>query len=205
MPTPQHANTEMPQPDIGANLKSMRHAQGLSLAKLASLTGISDATLSRVETGKTLVSAHNLYTLSKTLHVDITAFYEPDASPLRSGIRSIARNGLGHEMITDRFVTTVLAGDLANKQMHPSLNVITAQTLEEAGGLIGHMGEEFIMVQEGRLILHSEHYAPVFLETGDSIYFDGSMPHAYLSGDETPARILVIMSMKTHAPTGDVK
>lgn len=189
----QSIETEML--DVGARLKAFRSAKGHSLAKLSEMTGISDATLSRVENGRTLVSAHNLYTLSKVLEVDITAFFDANATPLRSAIRSVTRKGEGQQISTENFVTTVFGADLANKKMHPALNIIDKQTLDEIDGLTAHPGEEFLYVLHGRLILHSQHYAPLYLEAGDSIYFDGSMPHAYLSAAQTPAEILVITSI----------
>lgn len=191
-------------PDIGANLRAIRLEKGLSLAVLAQKSGISDATLSRVETGKTLVSAHNLYTLGKALGVDITAFYAPEARPLRSGVRAITRQGQGHSVETDRFAALILAGDLSHKDMHPSINVITATHLDEVGGMTGHAGEEFLYVLEGHLVLHSAHYAPVLLEQGDSIYFDGSMPHAYLAAKGTKARILVVNATPSSLTTGNL-
>lgn len=179
---------------IGAQLRALRQERGLSLARLAELTGISDATLSRVENAQTLVSAHNLYILAQALAVDITAFYAPAAQPLRSGIRAISRGGAGHQIDTARYAATILGAELAHKKMHPAIDLVSAQDLDAIGGLAAHAGEEFLFVLSGVLILHSAHYAPLRLEAGDSIYFDASMPHAYLSGEECPARILVINS-----------
>ncbi|MBY5932708.1 XRE family transcriptional regulator [Tateyamaria omphalii] len=179
-------------PDIGARLKQLRSEQGWSLAKLAAATGISDATLSRVETGKTLVSAHNLYVLAQVLGVDITAFYSHAAHPLQSGIRSVSRAGQGRDLQTDRFLTTILASDLSKKQMHPAINVVSRDRFGPDDTLSGHPGEEFLYVLEGQLVLHSAHYAPLLLDAGDSIYFDGTMPHAYLAGEGGMARILVL-------------
>jgi transcriptional regulator with XRE-family HTH domain len=194
MPHPEATAPEAPDLCIGTRLREFRMAQGLSLANLSRLTGISDATLSRVENAQTLVSAHNLYILSKALKVDITAFYEPAASPIRTGIRSVSRAGAGRQIDTARFSATVFGADLANKKMHPALDLVSATTLEQVGGLAGHSGEEFLLVLEGALVLHSAHYAPLRLNTGDSIYFDAGMPHAYLAADDTAARILVVNS-----------
>ena len=181
-------------PRIGERLRYHRQARGLSLSALSALTGISDATLSRVENAQTPVSAHNLYILSKALEVDITAFYATQANPIRSGIRSISRQGTGQTVETARFASTILGADLSRKQMHPAIDIVTATTLDAVGGLAPHEGEEFLFVLDGVLVLHSAHYAPLRLEAGDSIYFDGAMPHAYLSPDGRPARILVITS-----------
>ena len=201
MPQPDPLRTNVADIRIGDRLQEFRLAKGFSLAALAKLTGISDATLSRVENAQTLVSAHNLYILSKVLDVDITAFYSLTANPIHSGIRSISRRGDAHKVETARYASVVLGADLANKHMHPVIDFVSATSLEEIGGLAHHGGEEFLFVLDGTLVLHTAHYAPLTLEAGDSIYFDGSMPHAYLTPDGVETQILVINSAKQDDPS----
>ncbi len=177
---------------IGQRIKAFRKARGLSLADLARLTEISEATLSRVENAQTPVSAHNLYILAQVLGVDVTAFFQDAASPIRSGVRSVARRGEGLAMEADRYAARVLCTDLSNKRMHPAINTVTVTTLEAAGGFSSHPGEEFLYVIAGALDLHTEFYAPLRLEAGDAIYFDGAMGHAYVNAGEGPAEILVL-------------
>lgn len=177
---------------IGQQVKELRRQKALSLAELAGLTGISEATLSRVENGQTLVSAHNLYILSQVLGVDITAFFEESPKPIRSGVRSISRLGDGITLETARYRAKVLCTDLSNKKMHPAIDTISVSSLEEAGGFNSHPGEEFLHVLSGKLVLHTEFYAPLLLVAGESIYFDGTMGHAYINSGDAPAEILVV-------------
>ncbi len=60
---------------------------------------------------------------------------------------------------------------------------IRAHSAHEFGELVRHQGEEFIYVLEGRIEVHSEFYDPVALETGEGIYIDSSMGHAYVVGE----------------------
>ena len=46
--------------EIGARINALRKSRGLSLAQLAKATGLSEATLSRIENEQSLVSAHHL-------------------------------------------------------------------------------------------------------------------------------------------------
>jgi transcriptional regulator with XRE-family HTH domain len=177
---------------IGQRINALRKQRGLSLAELAKATGVSEATLSRVENEQTLVSAHHLYQLSRTLGVDITAFFEDGTRPLSNGIRSISRKGEGVALSTARYDAQVLCTDIANKKMHPAIDVVTITSVEEAGGFSRHDGEEFLHVLKGTLVLASEFYEPLTLNEGDSIYFDSHMGHAYLSPDGGPVTILVI-------------
>lgn len=180
---------------VGAQVKAFRKAKKYSLSELARITSISEATLSRVENEQTPVSAHNLYILSQALDVDITAFFEAAAQPMRTGVRSISRAGEQPPIETARYVAEVLSTDLANKKMHPAVNTVTKKSLEEAGGLASHAGEEFLYVLEGQLILYTDFYSPTLLNKGDSIYFDGSMAHAYVAGGDGPAKILVVTNI----------
>ncbi len=180
---------------VGAKLKGFRRAKSLSLSELSKLTGVSEATLSRVENEQTPVSAHNLYILSQALGVDITAFFGDQASPIRNGVRSISRKADRVPVETARYLSNVLCTDLANKKMHPAVNVVEKRSVAEAGGLASHPGEEFLYVLSGKLVLHTDFYAPLLLEEGDSIYFDGMMAHAYIAGGDEPARILVVITV----------
>lgn len=182
---------------VGAKLKAFRRAKSLSLADLAKLTNVSEATLSRVENDQTPVSAHNLYNLSQVLGVDITAFFEEQAHPIRNGVRSITRKSDPQPVETSRYLSDVLCTDLANKKMHPAVNTVDKRSLEEVGGLASHPGEEFLYVLSGKLVLHTDFYAPLLLEEGDSIYFDGMMAHAYIAAGDGPARILVVNTLDT--------
>lgn len=177
---------------LGPRIKTLRKERGLSLAGLAKTTGVSEATLSRVENEQTLVSAHHLYQLAQTLGVDITAFFESGSKSISNGIRSICRKGEGIPLSTARYDAQVLCTDIANKRMHPAIDTVTVRSLEAAGGYSRHDGEEFLHVLAGHLLLATEFYEPVILDPGDSIYFDSHMGHAYLSADGRPVQILVI-------------
>jgi transcriptional regulator with XRE-family HTH domain len=177
---------------IGERLLELRKSRGLTLASLAKLTGISEATLSRAENDIASPNAHNLYVLAKALDVDVTTFFRTDSVSFGAGLRSITRRDAGEKRSTGRYDFELLCADLAHKNMMPSKNRIVVTSLEDAGGLRGHEGEEFVYVLNGALYLHSEQYVPALLETGDSMYFDSNMPHAYVAVDDNGADILSI-------------
>jgi hypothetical protein len=70
--------------------------------------------------------------------------------------------------------------DLRNKRMIPIFGRPRARTLEEFGELVRHAGEEFIFVLTGRVEVHTEFYEPVIVESGQCMYIDSGMGHAYL-------------------------
>lgn len=184
--------------DLGPRLRALRLARGLSLAELAARTGVSEATMSRIETGSSQVSAPHLYGLAQMLGVEISDFFH-ESGALR-GRRSLTRAGEGAAFSTPRLEARLMAGDLRHKAMHPFINRTTAHELTQVGGLMAHAGEEFLHVVQGPLILLSETYNPLRLETGDSLYFDATDPHAYLTDQGAEARFLVISSATSPHP-----
>lgn len=179
-------------PNLGPRIRSLRLARHLSLAEVAAGTGVSEATMSRIETGQSQVSAPHLYGLAQIFGVEISDFFH-DARPT-PGRRSLTREGDGAAFATPRLQARLMAADLRHKAMHPFLNRTTAHDLAQVGGLQAHQGEEYLHVLQGILWFHSESYAPLRLETGDSLYFDASDPHAYLTEPGQVAEFLVVTS-----------
>ena len=172
----------------------MRLAHGFSLARLAAMIPMSEATLSRIENGLSDITAKNLYALATALDAHIEDFFIYRNSSKPAGLRSITRAGCGIPFRSGAFDSRLLSPDLSSKKMTPFLNSTTAQTVAEAGGLNAHPGEEFLLIIDGCLKLHTEYYEPLELGTGDSIYFDATTPHAYVSSSGDPAQFLVVTS-----------
>jgi len=179
-------------PSLGPKIRALRLARQLSLAAVATETGVSEATMSRIETGSSQVTAPHLYGLAKVFGVELADFFQ-DAAPLRSR-RSLTRASQGVSFTTSRLQARLMAGELRQKSMHPFLNRTTAHDLSDAGGLQSHAGEEYLHILQGPLLFHCETYEPLRLETGDSLYFDATDPHAYLTEPGATAEFLVVTS-----------
>lgn len=181
-----------PDSNLGARIRALRLSRQLSLAEVAMGVGVSEATMSRIETGHSQVSAPHLYGLAQMFGVEIADFFHEEA--VLRGRRSLTRAGEGAAFTTPRLEARLMAGDLRHKAMHPFLNRTRAHDLDQVGGLLGHAGEEYLHVLQGPLIVVSQSYTPLRLETGDSLYFDATDPHAYLTDKGTEALFLVVSS-----------
>ena len=179
---------------IGERLAQIRKSKGLTLARLSAMTSISEATLSRAENGRSPLNAHSLYILAKVLDIDVVSFFRSDAELFARGKRTVTRCGEGERESTRRYDLELLCAELSAKRMVPSLNRVTVRSLEEAGGLRAHEGEEFLYVLAGEVVVHTELYAPTRLARGDCMYFDSNMAHAYVATGGEPAEILVVVA-----------
>lgn len=181
----------------GSVLKSLRLARGWTLAEVSRRTGLPVSTLSKVENDKMSLSYDKLARISKGLDIDIGELFSLDIAPplsLVTGRRSINRAGEGRLIETDTYASTYLATDLLNKRFVPIYVEVHARSPSEFSEMIRHPGEEYTFVIGGAVELHTDLYAPVRLDVGDSIYFDSGMGHVYVSVGEGPCRLISICS-----------
>jgi transcriptional regulator with XRE-family HTH domain len=176
-----------PRARLGRALRAIRTELAISLADVATRTGISVSTLSKVENGQLSLTYDKLVQLSEGLGLDISTFFtdQPRAAagapePVTAR-RSITRPGGEMLVETPNYDYRYLATELSQKAMVPILITIRAHSLVEFDQLSRHSGEEFLYVLKGPIEVHTEHYAPSLLETGDSMYLDSTMAHAFLA------------------------
>ncbi|SDR57622.1 transcriptional regulator, XRE family with cupin sensor [Rhizobiales bacterium GAS191] len=186
------------RPSLGDCLKAARRARGLTLKDVAARTGMAMSTLSKVENHQMSLTYDKLLQLSAGLGMEIAElFHTPGAgaeSASYTARRSISRAGQGQLVRTKSYSYLYQCTDLLGKRMVPIMAEIAVRTLEEFGPLMRHAGEEYFMVTEGRVAVHTEFYAPEILEAGDGIYLDSNMGHAYLNVGDGPARAICVCS-----------
>ena len=170
--------------------------RGWTLAEVGRRTGLTVSVLSKVENGRLALTFEKLVRLSQGLQVDIAQLFgsAPAADgPPHGGLRrSVTRSGDGKSIDLDRGSYLYVAAELINKRMVPIIGLVRTKSLADYDELLRHSGEEYVLVMEGTLELHTEAYTPVRLEQGDSVYFDSSMGHAYVAVGDEPCRILSV-------------
>src|SRR5215472_11206869 len=183
----------------GAALKALRRKHGWTLADVSKRTGLPASTLSKIENERMSPTFDKLARISTGLQIDIATLFGggdvgADAQPTASARRCIVRSGEGKAIETKNYSHLYPAWDLLNKRIIPIVAELHARSLEEFGELIRHPGEEYTFVLEGEVDFYTSLYAPVRLKTGDSIYFDSGMGHAYIAAGEGRCRVLSVCS-----------
>jgi transcriptional regulator with XRE-family HTH domain len=182
----------------GAAVKALRRKHGWTLQEVSRRTGLPTSTLSKIENDKMSLTFDKLARLSSGLHIDISALFSGanggEPQPGVGGRRTIVRAGEGKAIETKNYGHLYPAWDLLNKKIIPIIAELRARSLEEFGELVRHPGEEYAFVLEGEVDLYTSLYAPVRLKTGDSMYFDSDMGHAYIAASDGPCRVLSICS-----------
>jgi transcriptional regulator with XRE-family HTH domain len=169
---------------VGQRLRAARDGRGLTLAQLASLTGLTKAHLSRLESGERQASIGALVGLSSALGTKVSVLLGEDAdqSPLAvyspsapthhaNGLEIASCSGFNESQILEAMRVTIRA-DRA-----PSAPV-------------QHLGEEWVYVQRGSLDL--EYDGTLYeLAENDAAHFDATRPHHLTTRDVTADLLLV--------------
>src|SRR3984885_9106451 len=183
-------------PTLGSLLRSLRARNGWTLSQMSQRTSIPVSTLSKVEHDRLTLSYDKLVQLSQRLEIRVSELF---ADPTEAEPAVTARRSIGHtedavRVNTKNYDYYYLCPELRRKRMVPVYTRIRAKSAEEFGELVRHSGEEFIYVLQGKVKVHTEFYDPVVLHTGESIYIDSNMGHAYVTEKCDEAIVLAVCS-----------
>jgi transcriptional regulator with XRE-family HTH domain len=186
-PEPRKEDTAV---DLGQRLKRMRFDKDWTLDEVSQRTGVARSTLSKIENGQMSPTYDVLQKIVRGSGLDIVELFDTRQHNAPFGRCSVTRRGEGKPHKTPTYQFELLATDLAHKQILPFKSRVVARSLDEFPNWVRHQGEEFLYVLSGRIQLHTEFYAPVVLDAGDSAYFDSKMGHAIISLSKEDAEIL---------------
>ena len=176
--------------DLGSKLKRLRSERNLTLEELGQRSGVSRSALSKIENGQVSPTYDVLQRISRGLNIDLVELFETRNHSAPIGRRNVTRASMGAPHLTSTYSLELLATELTRKKLLPFKARILARSIEEFDGWVCHEGEEFLLVLSGRVQVFTEHYSPVVLDPGDSIYFDSEMGHACVSVSKDPADVV---------------
>ncbi|UOO80906.1 XRE family transcriptional regulator [Uruburuella testudinis] len=184
---------------LAAQVHYLRKKADLTLQQLSQKSGISVSTLSKIEKGQLSPTYEKIVALARGLNVPIAALFHEESNNTPNGRLAVTRAGTARIHSTRQYDYQALCADLSNKRFVPLLTTIKARSIREFPALLQHEGEEFIYVLEGRVTVHTDFYQPIILESGDACYFDSTMGHACVAG-ENDARVLWVSSHLAQNP-----
>ncbi|WP_170335349.1 helix-turn-helix domain-containing protein [Ruegeria arenilitoris] len=180
---------------IGREIKSLRLQQGITIAELATLTGLSISMLSKIENGATSASLTTLQLLANALSTPITSFFRR-YEETRNAVHTKAGEGVE----TDRAGTR--AGHQYNLLGHLGANasgvlvepyLITLTEESDRFPTFQHDGIEMLYMLEGEVnYRHGDRIYP--LKPGDTLFFDADAPHGPEVLVKLPAKYLSVIS-----------
>jgi transcriptional regulator with XRE-family HTH domain len=178
---------------VGAAIRRLRSAQGLTLADVADRAQISQGMLSRLETGAVSPSLETLAAVAKAIGADLATLFRDLGS--KQSDAQLVKKGEGLEVVrrgTKRGHTYhLLSADRGpRKTFEPFL--ITLNDESEIFPDFEHPGTEMIYMLEGSLrYRHGEE--SYLLKAGDALTFSGEVPHGPQTLIKLPIRFLSVI------------
>jgi len=175
---------------IGAQLKSIRITNKLTLREAANLTQLAPSTLSKIENEQISPTFAVMQKLATGLNIELPQLFTKPAMTQVVGRRDVTLKGQGNYHLTSTYEHELLSTQFSHKKMMPYKCRVHARSFDDFGEWVRHSGEEYLLVLEGEVQLFTEFYEPVNLVEGDSVYYDAMMGHVLISISEIDAQIL---------------
>ena len=178
---------------LGNTIRELRQQHGLTMAEVAEQVGLARGMLSKIENAQTSTSLETLAKLAGALGVSLATLFRNYNMP--EGGAQLVKHGEGMEVVrrgTKRGHTYhLLAYDQGpTKLFEPFL--ITMDDASEVFPTFEHPGIEFIHMLAGK-IEYRHGQSTYLLEPGDSLTFQGDIPHGPEKLIELPIRFLAII------------
>jgi transcriptional regulator with XRE-family HTH domain len=180
------ASTNGFETDLGARVRSLRRERGLTLKGLGRLAGLSHPFLSQVERGLAQPSVGSIERIAAALDVSVAHLWAP---PRRGEAVRIVRRDEGAVDERAEGVFRELPGDPGA----PSLREWTAPSRRWPAERTHARGEVAIYVARGALEVDLDGTVEK-LEEGDTLRFDGAIPHRLRRAGGTNTRALIVTS-----------
>jgi transcriptional regulator with XRE-family HTH domain len=178
---------------IGEKLRALRLKKKMGLVELSRHTGLSAAMLSKVERGKLFPTLPTLLRIALVFSVGLEYFFSDDArrralALVRRSERKRFPERPGNRDVSYYFESLDFAA------VERKLNSYYAEFQPLSPEKVRphqHPGVEFLTVLRGKLEMRigSQDHT---LETGDSVYFDSSVPHSYRRAGPKPCAAIVV-------------
>ncbi|AOW88895.1 XRE family transcriptional regulator [Streptomyces olivaceus] len=170
---------------VGPRLRTLRRERGITLAHLSAATGVSESTLSRLESGQRRATLELLLPLARIYDVPLDDLVgAPRTGDPRIHLKPVRRFGMVFVPLSRR-----PGGTQAFKMIIPS-RPTPLEPIPQT-----HEGSEWLYVLSGRLrLLVGER--DLVLSPGEAAEFETSLPHWLGSADGGAVELLVLFGLQ---------
>jgi transcriptional regulator with XRE-family HTH domain len=178
---------------IGQKIHKLRLKKKIGLVELGRHTGLSAAMLSKVESGKLFPTLPTLLRIALVFSVGLEYFFTDDQKRNAVAIVRKADRKRFPERPDGRDISFYFES-LDFVAVERKLNAYYAEFQPLQPGkphTHQHPGMEFLYLLRGKLELHVSGLHHI-LDSGDSVYFDASLPHSYRRASQKPCAAIVV-------------
>lgn len=177
---------------IGKRIKEIRLSKEMRLIDMAVKSGVTKGLLSRVENGRTIPSLPVLFSIINALDEKPGNFFEtidyPADSPFYMLIKKEDYQPIEKEDSVGFDYFSIFSRSFGELTFNAVLLMLSPNAKRD---MVTTDGMEFIYLANGS-IDYKLGDTTITMEEGDSLFFDGRVPHLKINNTEQTARILVI-------------
>lgn len=162
---------------IGKRLKSIRKKEGYTISSLANSAGVSNGLISKIENGRTIPSLPVLLELISALKIDVSTFFEGVEKKTGAKFIHIKKEDqqfLEKELEAEGFSYYQIFGKSLNAIGFEAVLLTVSPNSKREKVITDAWEFKYIINGECTYIIDSEE---VLVKEGDSIYFNGRLPH----------------------------
>jgi transcriptional regulator with XRE-family HTH domain len=181
---------------IGKKIRSSRKSKGLTIDSVAKKAKVSKGLVSKIENGRTIPSLPVLISIINALKVDINTFF--------NGIELITKPGYTHikeedYLLVEKEEAQGYVYNFIHSQNFSNF-AFEAEVLdlepEAKRKLVATDGYEFLYILKGEINYRLDDKI-ILLKQGDSLFFNGKIPHVPYNKTDKVAKLLVIYLLTT--------
>ena len=180
-----------PIKSIANRLRGLREVLELSAQEVAESCHLRVEEYMALESGESDISVNVLQTIARRygISLDVLMFGEEP----KMNAYFITRAGAGVSVERRKaYKYEALASGFRDRKADPFIVTVEPAPADAPMHLNSHEGQEMNYVLEGRLLI-GLNGKEIVLNTGDSLYFDSSLPHGMKALDGRPVRFLAII------------
>lgn len=177
---------------IGKRLKEIRKSNSKTINEIASKAGVSNGLISRIENGRTIPSLPVLLNIITALEIEIPTFF--NGIPTQTNFTFLVTRASEYSVIEKEddavgFSYQYIFGKQLNSIGFEAV-FLEVQPGSERGKVETDAYEfKYILTGECSYIIGEEE---ILLKEGDSIFFDGRIPHVPVNRGNTSSKMIVL-------------
>ncbi|WP_028402850.1 helix-turn-helix domain-containing protein [Ectobacillus panaciterrae] len=171
---------------ISENLAKIRKSRNLTLDQVSELTGVSKAMLAQIEKGKSSPTVTTLWKIANGFQVSFSIFLKEE----KPQVKKISIEQL--ETLTDnegKYIVYPFFPYDPEKRFEIYIINLEPGCIHDSKT---HLGEEYILIKEGELIVELEGEKHE-LVSGDALQFTGTITHKYINSSKKLTSFFLLM------------
>ncbi|WP_082422385.1 helix-turn-helix domain-containing protein [Aquimarina longa] len=176
---------------IGKRLKEIRKSDKKTINAIASKAGVSNGLISRIENGRTIPSLPVLLNIITALEVEVSTFF--NGMPSQTNFKYIVTRASEYSSIEKEDAIGFSYNYIFGKQLSSigfEVVILEIQPDSKRNKVETDAYEfKYMLVGECHYIIGDEE---VILKEGDSIFFDGRIPHVPINRSKISCKMIVL-------------